>query len=397
MRSIFRISVTPAIVTVLVAAGALFSLLDWFREPIGRLDLVAYVSGFDLFLNGGNPYSSVQLYEKEQELGVARNFAVSMWNPPIFFSFFAPILAISPDLAPSASRALSFACLLLLAYLGYRLSPQSNSARIGILAYLISAIGLLPAWEEVRLGQNTSWVALAVAVGCYCMLRAGHSALAGALLAVSLCKPHNFFLPLMVVAYRVIRTRDWRALGGGFISLLMAGVVPEILHPGIWSAWLFREQWPYHPHCANFSTALVLAIDGATVLHSWLIYSISISIGFLVWAVGVSRYRLVSPESQIMWAWLVTPFFAPYGFLSDHVTLVFPLAYFAGWIGSQHGPESQARFLMTLLLISIGGLLLPVNSFNGESLSWFIFAPATLIAVSVTLSQTDRKACGSAP
>jgi hypothetical protein len=171
----------------------------------------------------------------------------------------------------------------------------------------------------------------------------------------------------------------------------MAGIAAELLHPGIWSEWLFREQWPYRPLCANLSTALALVSDRATALPSWVIYSISISLGFLVWVVGVKRYRLESLESQIMWAWLVAPFYAPYGFLSDHVTLVFPVSYFAGRLGHQLGTQFQARLLLSLSLLSIVGLLLPANPFTGESLSWFIFAPGALIAVAVALNRAARE------
>jgi hypothetical protein len=89
--SLKRWGLRGLVILVLAIIGAIFSCTP--PGAISRLDLIAYVSGYEVFTHGGNPYSSQELFAKQREWSVARDFVVSMWNPPIFFVYFAPILA----------------------------------------------------------------------------------------------------------------------------------------------------------------------------------------------------------------------------------------------------------------------------------------------------------------
>ncbi len=277
----------------------LVALLITPSGAISNLDVIAYVSAFDLFSHGGNPYLAQDLFHKQREWLVQRGFPVAMGNPPIFFFYFAPIISLSPDIAPQVARAFSFVCALTLAILGWRMAER-GARQILLVPIVICGFGLFPFWEEIRLAQNTSWVSLYFAAGTFLLLRAQRPYLAGALLPVALCKPHDFYLPLSVLSFVVISSRRWRVVVGSVVSLLVAASVVHLVHPGIWSQWLFREQWPYVAYGANLVTLLhVFALTPEARTDTVLARATAL-LGALVWWQGTVRCRFLTIEDRVM-------------------------------------------------------------------------------------------------
>lgn len=391
MKPLLSLPLTPRSLTILILAGIVVALLITPPGAISGLDLIAYVSGFDLFSHGGNPYSAQELFRKQQEWSVQRDFPVAMWNPPIFFFYFAPIISLPPTIAPVVARSFSFLCALTLAVLGWRLA-DSEKTRTPLLPFILCAFGLLPFWEELRLAQNTSWVSLYVAAGTVLLFRAQRPYLAGALLAVALCKPHDFYLPLLVMAFAIVTARRWSVVGGAAASLLIAATTVHLIQPGIWSKWIFREQWPYVAYGANLTTLLhLVAIDPHSTSDTLLAF-ISPLLGALVWWRGVSLCRFTTLLDKVMWAWIITPFFAPYGFMSDHVTLIFSFSYFASRMFNEKNRSSQAQFSTRFFLLTLACFSLSLIPTTPIPLSWLLFAPGIIAVIYYSFRAPPRHA-----
>jgi len=179
---------------------------------------------------------------------------------------------------------------------------------VPLIPFIVTALLLPPFVEEIAIGQNTPWVALPVALGCYLVALRGWSWTAGLLLSWAICKPHDFFLPLVVVGMELARRRDWRTCLGGALGL------------------------------RTFTERYMLA--------------------FLVW-----------------------PFFSPYGFLSDQVVLILPVAFFVQRILSMSDNVRALQFLTALTLLVGLTYLMDIVVLVQTRLSWFFFAPSVLVLV----------------
>lgn len=386
-RMLFGRSLTTKSFIVVALIGALLACALTPPYALSGLDLIAYVSGFHLFTHGGDPYASQELFAQQQEWSVRRDFVVSMWNPPIFFFYFAPVLAAPLEIVGDAARSVSVGCALFLVLLGWKLH-QPNHSSLSLPLFIVCAFGLLPLWEELRIAQNTSWLSLYVASGTALLLQGKHPYLSGALLATALCKPHDFFLPLLIYSVDIIRNRQVKIVLGGGVSLLCAGLVIHLVSPGIWSNWLFRETWPYVAYGANVTTLLHLSVVAPdSALNPYVAFGSAVA-GCVVWWKGVRVCRFDTHTDKVMWAWIVTPFFAPYGFLSDQVTLLFPFAYFVSRIVSEGGALGQRRFLTVSCLISLVCGALGFVPARPIPLSWLLFAPMMMAHIAITFRRS---------
>jgi hypothetical protein len=124
MKQLLQLTLTPRSLAFLVITGVFVALFITPPGAISSLDVIAYVSAFDLFSHGGNPYDAHELFLKQREWFVQRDFPVSMWNPPIFFFYFAPIISLPPTIAPEVARSFSFICAVILANFGWRMADR---------------------------------------------------------------------------------------------------------------------------------------------------------------------------------------------------------------------------------------------------------------------------------
>jgi hypothetical protein len=183
------------------------------------------------------------------------------------------------------------------------------------------------------------------------------------------------------MALLVIKQRAWQTVGGAALSLFIAASVVQFIQPGIWTKWIFREQWPYVAYGANLTTLLhLVAIEPQTATDVILAVT-SPLLGALVWWRGLSLCRFTTAIDRVMWAWIVTPFFAPYGFMSDHVTLIFSFSYFVSRIINERGGASQRQFFAYFFILSLSCMALSFIPTRPVPLSWFLFAPGLVALV----------------
>jgi hypothetical protein len=230
-----------------------------------------------------------------------------------------------------------------------------------------------------------------VALGTALFIHGRAPYVAGSLLAVALCKPHDFYLPLALIAIHIVKTKQIRVVLGALINLLITGLLVEMINPGIWFKWLTRDQWPFVAYGANLTTIMQLMISAPSA-HSTLPFAcVSAALGALVWRHGCSACSFTSLPDRIMWAWLVTPFFAPYGFFSDQVTLLFPFSYFTNRVFALEKAEQGRFFKRFGFIFTVCATLFFVRS-QPIPLSWLLYAPLIVLLVFTTFS---RNALGS--
>jgi hypothetical protein len=95
----------------------------------------------------------------------------------------------------------------------------------------------------------------------------------------------------------------------------------------------------------------------------------------------VKRCGFLSKMEVMMAAWLISPFFAPYGFLSDQVTLILPLAYFSQLILAEKSPTQVKRFALLMVAANVLTLLMNYFQLEATNAGWFLFAPLMLFVV----------------
>lgn len=193
LSSIINLSLRPWHIAAIVVLGIFVAMTRNAPGAISGLDLIAYESAFDLFIRGGDPYSYVDMFVRQKEWMVQRDAPVMVWNPPSMFILFWPLLHVAPNIAPGVSTMASLCCGLALAFLGFHAVTTYRLKGVPLIPFIVTALLLPPFVEEIAIGQNTSWVALPVALGCYLVALQGWSWTAGLLLSWAICKPHDFF------------------------------------------------------------------------------------------------------------------------------------------------------------------------------------------------------------
>lgn len=184
-----------------------------------------------------------------------------------------------------------------------------------------------------------------------------------------------------MVGIELARRRDWRTCLGGVLGLLVPVVCAELLHPGIWKLWVYREQWPQQALGANVSALFRIASGDFEALSLPLIVPLSIILGLVVYRIGIRELGLRTFTERYMLAFLVWPFFSPYGFLSDQVVLILPVAFFVQRILSMSDNVRALQFLTALTLLVGLTYLMDIVVLFQTRLSWFFFAPSLLVLV----------------
>jgi hypothetical protein len=188
-----------------------------------------------------------------------------------------------------------------------------------------------------------------------------------------------------------MRTRQVKVVLGAVVSVFVIAMLVEFVNPGIWMKWLNRDQWPYVAYGANLTTVLQLTVLDPSAKVSLSVTILSSMVGGLVWMRGSAACGFTSFVDKVMWAWLVTPFFAPYGFFSDQVTLIFPFSYFVSRMVAEEGVSARTRFLQRFCVLSVMCLALSLLPSSPIPMSWMLYAPALVSLIFVSFRSATSK------
>ncbi|HET6576601.1 MAG TPA: glycosyltransferase family 87 protein [Fimbriiglobus sp.] len=202
-------------------------------------DFVEYWSAARVHARGGDPYDGVQLLPLQREAAgdPGKTEATMLWTPPWTLPLYTPFGLLEPRAAHLAWLAAQVGCVLLSAWLLWRVyaprAPTSWPGRAGwgTIPVLVAA-AFAPVWWMVWYGQNTGFVLLGVAGFVYLRAR-GRPGRAGATAALTAIKPHLLALFGLALLLDAATRPGRRALLGGVAVLVLLAVLALVPDPDV--------------------------------------------------------------------------------------------------------------------------------------------------------------------
>jgi hypothetical protein len=192
------------------------------------LDFVEYWSAARVHARGGDPYDGAQLLPHQREAAgdPSKTEATMLWTPPWTLPLYTPFGYLEPRAAHLAWLTVQVGCVLLSAWLLWRVyappAPAAWSRRLvwGSVPFLAAAL-FAPVWWLVWYGQNTGFVLLGVAGFVYLKSR-GRPTTAGGVAALTAIKPHLLALFGLALVLDAATRSGRRALLGG-VAVIAVG------------------------------------------------------------------------------------------------------------------------------------------------------------------------------
>ena len=197
-------------------------------------DFLEYWAAANLLLQGGNPYSSMEMLVAERALGWSNTEALMMWNPPWTLTLLLPFGLLPYETA----QFVWFVFHVLILFLGsqalwgwYGGSPAKPWYP------LLAVLSFAPVYFALLLGQIGPLILLGI-IGFLAGVQKKAWKLSGASLVLVAIKPHLLYLLWLALLLWVVKERKWRlaiAFGASFIA---AAVVPLLFRPALYAQYL---------------------------------------------------------------------------------------------------------------------------------------------------------------
>jgi len=342
----------------------------------GVRDFAAYWASVQLLFAAQNPYSPADLWSIQKKLGLQEDSPLVMWNPPWTFAITAPFALL--DFATGQFLWLVLHVFLLLISARLLWSIYGEPAGCYRLAWLLT-VTFVPSVFVLVIGQIAPLVLVGFAGFLY-FERRGQNFTAGAMLALTLVKPHFVYLFWLVFVLWLCERRKWILLAGGAMAGFIAAVFP-----------LFFNLSVYHQYVELFrATDLQLPFDlAAPTLRNAARLLLQLDVGMwqtlptLLAAVWILFYWW---RQRADWQWserlplvlLVSLTTSAYTWTFDQVVFLPALIQGASWLGHQRLP--WYRSVAALLYIAIDLAHFALRFFVAEELWYFWLAPSLLIA-----------------
>jgi hypothetical protein len=345
--------------------------------PFGGTDFKQYYATSRLLQAGENPYDYAKVGEIQQGLGAEGEPQVP-YGPPTSLLPFIPLGGLDFPTAVRIQLGLNIALLAASGCLwGAMLFPSQPMKFIGAVCVFL----WLPSLILLGMGHVTGWTLFGFTAWC-ALMRAERPTLAGAVLALSIIKPHLAFALVGYAMLSGLRRRQWRMIAAFIGTVLLMSLVMAIIRPAIWGEYLASIPQ------SNPSRLLGATLDGFvrtylgnTYRYAGYVFTLTLwaLIAWLAWM-----------GEMIPTRWALVPAVAlaatPYAFTYDYV-LALPGFVFA--VGSwRYGVGVRRYFLL--------GAWLAVNAFYtfGKSEHWreevyFVIPWATLALTYVGVRAID--------
>jgi hypothetical protein len=225
-----------------VAAAFCFAILLWLGiesvsnpELFSGDDFVEYWAAGRLNITGGNPYDPVQLHPLELQTGLIEGDPVLWWSPPwvlsIMLPFSSPHYAINRTLWMLLNIIIIFICLTQLWHL------YGGKHQYRWMAWILG-FTFIPILDGLKKGQTSALLLLGV-VGFLYFIKPRKYVLAGIFISLLTVKPQILYLFLLAVILWSIDQKEWRVIGGVFLSLLVMTTLTWIINPRVFEQFIY--------------------------------------------------------------------------------------------------------------------------------------------------------------
>jgi hypothetical protein len=326
-------------------------------ELLPSPDFAMYWAAGRLNAFGQDPYDPERLLPLQAEANPGQAQAFIMYSPPFALTLVMPFGLLESHASRLLWLLLHFAIIMLSADWAWRLF--GGPGRYRWLAWAL-AMSFLPTLFMLRTGQVGSLVLLGV-VGFVRFQQCKKDVLAGALLALTLIKPHVVYLVLLAAGLWVLAGRRWAVLLGGGLVGLAATIVPLATNRPVLQQ--YHEAITAHPPLdwvtPTPGTLLRLAF-GAD--RYWL--------QFLPMVPGLLWFASSWLKNRADWEWtrqapplvLVSLLTTCYGAWShDYVVALLPVIQVAAWTVNQH---PRVRPFYPLVIFCAIDVILALQSFG---------------------------------
>ena len=283
-------------------------------------DFIEYWTAGRLNLAGQDPYDPYCMMELQSRLRPDAKFPVMMWNPPWTLSIVATAALLAYPLARILWCLAAIAAVVL--SVGGLWSLYAGPSGRWWMA-ILTAFVFAPTLFAIGMGQISPFVLLGI-VGFAVCARRERWGLAGAILAVTLVKPHLVYLVWAALALWSWDRRQPRALAAAVVVLLAMLAWPLASNPAVIAQYrqALAERGPEYWIAPTFGVLLRLLCDWHA---TWLQMLPSLAgLAWLAWH-WLRHRRTWSWTEQLPLLLLVSVVTSAYGWMFDQIVLLVPL------------------------------------------------------------------------
>jgi Glycosyltransferase family 87 len=382
----------------IVACVFVWALIFWQVTHIQPLALaerrpaihfVEYWAAGRLQLIGNNPYSADQLFPLQQSVGLTRDHAEMMWNPPWTLLFVMPFAMLSYPISRMLWLMFHFMLIVFCADRIWRL--YGGPTHRYWLAWIV-CFTFFPSLD-VLLSEQIGTLILLGLVGFLEFERRKQPWRAGPFLVLIAIKPYLAYLFWIALLLWTIKQRYWHFLLAGVVSVLIAIAAPLPFNSAVINQYLyamFNQPFP------------------ATPIHQWATPTLG---GLLRFFFGPEKFWLQFVPSifgtlwflfywqkhRSNWDWskqmplliLVSLSTGPYGWTFDQVVLLPAVIQSALLLSGSSLNATSASVILSYFLIN--ALAIAMNIARVDDFWYFWLAPTLLIIYLVLLRQVGQK------
>src|SRR5262245_14525538 len=195
----------------LLHASMAFAESSAMPSQTGVRDFVEYWAASRLFLQGGNPYSPVELGQLQRLVGASDIAPLIMWNPPWALSFLVPFGLLDFSTGQFCWLLFHILLILLSAQWLWRIYGDTPSAPR---ASWVLALTFVPTIFVLILGQISPLILAGLTAFLYFERKQQWWAMSVALLVLSV-KPHLLYLFWIAFLLWILDKRQWRMVWTG--------------------------------------------------------------------------------------------------------------------------------------------------------------------------------------
>ena len=245
---------------------AILALICWLTlhtQQAVYSDFIGYWSAAKVFLNGGNPYASSELYKIQHSLGRTKS-ALEFWNPPWAFCLFLPFSIL--NFWTARIVWVCFEAILLLKSVHWLWRAMGGRQSEWLIAFLAMVL-YVPTIQTLLFAQVTPFVLIGL-IGFIWALERKNCFLAGLFTILIAAKPHIAYAFWILLLCYCIRNRKIKLFCSVSIFLVTPVLLlflynPQILF-GIADAVRGLHQFEWMTATLGFSLRVAFGLD-----HIW--------------------------------------------------------------------------------------------------------------------------------
>jgi hypothetical protein len=379
-RPIVALLIVLAALMLLVLATSIIP----FTAPASYGDFQAYWSASYLLAHGRDfTHLDLLLQVEQMKTGWTHDFVMATWNPPWLLVLLIPYTWLPFRQAAWLWLFTNIGLIFAASLLGWRVfHGPGRRVKYDWIALLLAFL-FVPTLLALFVGQVNTLVYFGLA-GFLFFYKKDRPFTAGAVLALTLVKPHLVYVTLPIVLLIAARERQWRVWWGlGSVVLLLTGIALG-LRP------MFVLDYGRSITTGNLLNWQTPTIGG--VLTLWWGWDWSKWIGAAVLPLAIAFWYW-RPDWATFLTWfnstlLISVISAPFGWGYDAIVLLLPILQMTFWAVTGHlGRLKAVSFFVFLLAADILLFRQRLQGINEVYYFWLPLAVAVLYAAVQTSRQ----------